>query len=104
MTLSSCLMWFDGPDSVKAFMGEDYEAAHVPARAQAVLADFFTAAVMAPGRSPFHSSRARATASATCWTASAGGNAWQADRYGPNPFGSTNSVVVNSPEAFGLAA
>ena len=34
------LMWFDGLDSVKAFMGEDYEAAHVPARAQAVLADF----------------------------------------------------------------
>jgi heme-degrading monooxygenase HmoA len=34
------LMWFDGLDSVKAFMGEDYEAAHVPAQAQAVLADF----------------------------------------------------------------
>jgi hypothetical protein len=32
-------------------------------------------------------------------------NAWQADWYEPNPFGSTNSVVVvNSPEAFGLAA
>jgi hypothetical protein len=29
----------------------------------------------------------------------------QADWYEPNPFGSTNSVVVvNSPEAFGLAA
>jgi hypothetical protein len=34
------LMWFDTLDSVKAFMGEDYEAAHVPAEAQAVLADF----------------------------------------------------------------
>jgi heme-degrading monooxygenase HmoA len=31
------LMWFDSLDSVKAFMGE---AAHVPAEAQAVLADF----------------------------------------------------------------
>jgi heme-degrading monooxygenase HmoA len=34
------LMWFDSLDSVKAFMGEDYEVAHVPAEAQAVLADF----------------------------------------------------------------
>lgn len=34
------LMWFDTLDAVKAFMGEDYEAAHVPAEAQAVLADF----------------------------------------------------------------
>ena len=34
------LMWFDSLESVKAFMGEDYEAAHVPAKAQAVLADF----------------------------------------------------------------
>src|SRR5262249_48137019 len=34
------LMWFETLDSVKAFMGEDYEAAHVPAHAQAVLADF----------------------------------------------------------------
>jgi heme-degrading monooxygenase HmoA len=25
------LMWFDTVDSVKAFMGEDYEEAHVPA-------------------------------------------------------------------------
>jgi hypothetical protein len=32
-------------------------------------------------------------------------NAWQADWYEPNPFGSTNSVVVvNSPETLGLAA
>ncbi len=34
------LMWFDSLDSVKAFMGEDYEVAHVPAEAQAVLSDF----------------------------------------------------------------
>ncbi|SDK60188.1 antibiotic biosynthesis monooxygenase [Streptomyces indicus] len=34
------LMWFDSLDSVKDFMGEDYEQAHVPAAAQAVLADF----------------------------------------------------------------
>jgi len=34
------LMWFDSLDAVKASMGDDYEAAHVPAEAQAVLADF----------------------------------------------------------------
>ena len=34
------LMWFDSLDAVKAFMGDDYEVAHVPAAAQAVLADF----------------------------------------------------------------
>jgi heme-degrading monooxygenase HmoA len=34
------LMWFDTLDAVKAFMGEDYEVAHVPAQARAVLADF----------------------------------------------------------------
>lgn len=34
------LMWFDTIDSAKAFMGADYETAHVPERAQAVLADF----------------------------------------------------------------
>ena len=32
-------MWFDNLDSVKAFVGEDYEVAHVPAEPQAVLAD-----------------------------------------------------------------
>jgi hypothetical protein len=32
------LMWFDDIDSVKAFMGEDYEVSHVPAAARAVLA------------------------------------------------------------------
>jgi heme-degrading monooxygenase HmoA len=34
------LMWFDSLESVQAFMGENYEMAHVPAAAQAVLADF----------------------------------------------------------------
>jgi len=34
------LLWFDTLDSVRAFIGEDYEAAHVPARAQTVLTDF----------------------------------------------------------------
>ena len=34
------LMWFDTLDAVKAFMDEDYEAAHVPTEAQGVLADF----------------------------------------------------------------
>jgi len=34
------LMWFDSLDAVKAFMADDHEAAHVPAEAQAVLADF----------------------------------------------------------------
>ncbi|WP_370384355.1 antibiotic biosynthesis monooxygenase [Catenulispora sp. GAS73] len=34
------LMWFDALSSVKDFMGEDYDVAHVPADARAVLADF----------------------------------------------------------------
>jgi heme-degrading monooxygenase HmoA len=34
------LMWFDSLDAVKAFMRDDYEVAHVPAEAQAVLVDF----------------------------------------------------------------
>jgi hypothetical protein len=33
-------MWFDSLDDVRGFMGEDYEAAHMPARAQTVLTDF----------------------------------------------------------------
>jgi hypothetical protein len=33
-------MWFDDVDSIKAFTGEDYEVAHVPAEARAVLARF----------------------------------------------------------------
>jgi heme-degrading monooxygenase HmoA len=34
------LMWFDSLDAVREFMGQDYETAHVPANAQAVLSDF----------------------------------------------------------------
>jgi hypothetical protein len=34
------LMWFDTLDSVKQFMGEDFELAHVPPQAQALLSDF----------------------------------------------------------------
>ena len=34
------LMWFDSLDAVRAFMGADYEVAHVPPEAQAVLADY----------------------------------------------------------------
>jgi heme-degrading monooxygenase HmoA len=34
------LMWFDSLDAVRRFMGQGYETAHVPARAQAVLAAF----------------------------------------------------------------
>ncbi|MQY10976.1 hypothetical protein SRB5_10900 [Streptomyces sp. RB5] len=34
------LMWFDALASVRAFMGEDYELAHVPAAARAVLSGF----------------------------------------------------------------
>jgi hypothetical protein len=33
-------MWFDAIDSAQAFMGTDYETAHVPEQAQAVVADF----------------------------------------------------------------
>ena len=33
-------MWFDTLDTVKAFVGEDYEAAYVPARARQVLERF----------------------------------------------------------------
>ena len=34
------IMWFDDLESVKAFAGDDYEVAHVPAPARAVLARF----------------------------------------------------------------
>jgi heme-degrading monooxygenase HmoA len=34
------ILWFGSLDSVRAFMGEDYEAAHVPPRARAVLSRF----------------------------------------------------------------
>ena len=33
-------MWFDYIDSIKAFVGEDYEVSHVPPAARAVLARF----------------------------------------------------------------
>jgi heme-degrading monooxygenase HmoA len=34
------LMWFDDLAAVKAFVGDDYEVAHVPGRAREVLARF----------------------------------------------------------------
>ncbi len=34
------LMWFDSLDAIKAFMGEDYTASHVPQEARAVLKRF----------------------------------------------------------------
>jgi heme-degrading monooxygenase HmoA len=34
------LMWFDDLEGIKAFMGEDYEVAHVPERAQRLLSRF----------------------------------------------------------------
>jgi antibiotic biosynthesis monooxygenase (ABM) superfamily enzyme len=34
------IMWFEDIDSVKGFVGEDYEVAHVPERARAVLSRF----------------------------------------------------------------
>lgn len=34
------IMWFDSLDSVKAFVGPDYETAYVPDKAQAVLSRF----------------------------------------------------------------
>jgi hypothetical protein len=34
------MMWFDSLDSVRSFMGEDYEVAYVPDAARAVLARF----------------------------------------------------------------
>ncbi len=34
------LLWFDSLDSVRDFMGEDYEAAHVPPKARALLARY----------------------------------------------------------------
>ena len=36
----STLMWFDGLESIRAFMGDDLEASHVPPAAQAVLSRF----------------------------------------------------------------
>jgi heme-degrading monooxygenase HmoA len=34
------MMWFDDLEAVRAFVGEDYEVAHVPERAQKVLSRF----------------------------------------------------------------
>jgi hypothetical protein len=34
------VMWFDDIDSIKAFVGQDYEVSHVPPQARAVLARF----------------------------------------------------------------
>jgi heme-degrading monooxygenase HmoA len=34
------IMWFEDLESVKAFVGDDYELAHVPERARAVLSRF----------------------------------------------------------------
>lgn len=34
------LLWFDSLDSVRGFMGEDYEVAYVPEKARAVLSRF----------------------------------------------------------------
>jgi hypothetical protein len=34
------IMWFEDIDSIRAFVGEDYEVSHVPPAARAVLARF----------------------------------------------------------------
>jgi antibiotic biosynthesis monooxygenase (ABM) superfamily enzyme len=34
------IMWFDSIEAVRGFMGQDYEVAHVPAKARAVLTRF----------------------------------------------------------------
>ena len=34
------IMWFDDLDAIRGFVGDDVEAAHVPASARAVLARF----------------------------------------------------------------
>ena len=34
------IMWFESLECIKAFTGEDYETAHVPPQAQAVLSHF----------------------------------------------------------------
>ena len=34
------VMWFDSLENIKSFTGEDYEVAHVPAQARAVLKRF----------------------------------------------------------------
>ena len=39
------LMWFDGLDAIKAFVGDDYAVSHVPEAARAVLKRFDERAV-----------------------------------------------------------
>ena len=39
------LMWFDGLDAIKAFVGDDYAVSHVPEAARAVLKRFEERAV-----------------------------------------------------------
>ncbi len=34
------IMWFDSLEAIRQFMGDDYEVAHVPPKARAVLARF----------------------------------------------------------------
>jgi heme-degrading monooxygenase HmoA len=34
------ILWFDSLDAIRQFMGDDYEVAHVPSRARAVLSRF----------------------------------------------------------------
>ena len=34
------ILWFESLDSVRIFMGDDYETAHVPPQARAVLSRF----------------------------------------------------------------
>ena len=34
------IMWFEDLDAIRAFMGDDYDVAHVPERARAVLSRF----------------------------------------------------------------
>ena len=34
------IMWFDSLEAIRRFMGDDYEVAHVPPKARAVLARF----------------------------------------------------------------
>lgn len=38
------IMWFESLEAVKRFVGEDHDAAHVPAQARAVLSSFETRA------------------------------------------------------------
>jgi hypothetical protein len=46
------LMWFDTLDSVRGFMGEGYETAHVPPQAQGVLAGYDALGALRRARPP----------------------------------------------------